>query len=354
MNISNIKPGMEVKNYKELCSLLEIKAVGGKSKILQMEKISKYIDFKKEGNKFLIEKVTIPTVEEEPKARKDKGVARGSYNSLRNQLKPLIYSLVLNNEGKYTGSFNNWLEYTKLVSSQWKYEKGDFFKKANQEKSLEDFLRIEGRSLNYLFKATLEEMEKEGAIKVEEVRIGVTDIRDVLEELGIGFSENDPEKVYHIYKGAKKKKIDKIEEDLLKNKYGVDSIWDLAYGNKKLGIKRNLHKLLDFKFEFNSIIWKKFQINICYRATEVKIADKRKIKKFKEQYGITEDMENVTKNAKNEIYKSRKNKANKRFSKPVEEAKNGWYGDANMIEKLEKEKEEKLKIWDDYYKIYIL
>jgi hypothetical protein len=43
MNVNNLKVGMVIKNYKELCYLLEVNPVGGKSKILQLERLSKLI-----------------------------------------------------------------------------------------------------------------------------------------------------------------------------------------------------------------------------------------------------------------------------------------------------------------------
>lgn len=55
--ISNIGTGQVIKNYKELCSLLEIKVKTGKSKQIQMEKLSEFIEFHKEGNKIVIDRI---------------------------------------------------------------------------------------------------------------------------------------------------------------------------------------------------------------------------------------------------------------------------------------------------------
>jgi len=57
MNISNLKVGMEVKNYKELCNLLDEKVKVGKAKILQLQDFERYFTYEKQGNKFIITKI---------------------------------------------------------------------------------------------------------------------------------------------------------------------------------------------------------------------------------------------------------------------------------------------------------
>ena len=57
LNLNNIGTGQVIKNYKEFCALLEIKPRTGKSKIIQQEKIGEFIDYHKEGNKIIIDKI---------------------------------------------------------------------------------------------------------------------------------------------------------------------------------------------------------------------------------------------------------------------------------------------------------
>lgn len=54
MNIDNLKVGMEVKNYKELCNLLDIKPKSGNTKIAQFKEFDRYFTYEKVGNKFII------------------------------------------------------------------------------------------------------------------------------------------------------------------------------------------------------------------------------------------------------------------------------------------------------------
>lgn len=64
MNVENLKNGMVIKNYKELCKLIDEPIKNGNSKRIQMEKLSRLIDFHKEGNKIIIDNVKKLALEE--------------------------------------------------------------------------------------------------------------------------------------------------------------------------------------------------------------------------------------------------------------------------------------------------
>ena len=57
MKLTEIHEGMVVKNYKELCSLLNERVKTGESKQIQVAKWSKYFIHHKEGNKIVIDKI---------------------------------------------------------------------------------------------------------------------------------------------------------------------------------------------------------------------------------------------------------------------------------------------------------
>lgn len=59
MKLDNIKVGMVIKNYKELCKVLEIEpASGGNAKKKQIEWIEEYINYEKDGYSFIINEVS--------------------------------------------------------------------------------------------------------------------------------------------------------------------------------------------------------------------------------------------------------------------------------------------------------
>ena len=57
MKLNKLEIGMIVKNYKELCDILEVPQKGGRSKVLQLEDLQKYMKYEKEGHKFIIKEI---------------------------------------------------------------------------------------------------------------------------------------------------------------------------------------------------------------------------------------------------------------------------------------------------------
>lgn len=55
--LDKIGTGQVIKNYKELCNILEIKVCAGNSKKSQLEQLKEFVDYHKEGNKFVIDKI---------------------------------------------------------------------------------------------------------------------------------------------------------------------------------------------------------------------------------------------------------------------------------------------------------
>ena len=57
MNLENIKAGMVIKNYKELCLLLDEKVKGGESKKAQLREFERFVKYHKDGNKIIVDEV---------------------------------------------------------------------------------------------------------------------------------------------------------------------------------------------------------------------------------------------------------------------------------------------------------
>lgn len=57
MNLNKLNNGQVIKNYKTMCEILEEPYVGGKSKIIQLDKWKLYFDYSKDGVKFIINDV---------------------------------------------------------------------------------------------------------------------------------------------------------------------------------------------------------------------------------------------------------------------------------------------------------
>lgn len=57
INVSRLKKGMIIKNYKELCGLLDMRVTSGNGKINQLNELKLYCEYHKNGNKFVIDEV---------------------------------------------------------------------------------------------------------------------------------------------------------------------------------------------------------------------------------------------------------------------------------------------------------
>ncbi|MBU5311054.1 hypothetical protein KQI38_03375 [Tissierella carlieri] len=87
MNINNITEGLIVKNYREMCKLLDEKVKDGKSKRLQLEDWKRYFDWKNEKYKFIITEI-YPEPKEKIDGRVNNGgnIANTKYDELMDKL----------------------------------------------------------------------------------------------------------------------------------------------------------------------------------------------------------------------------------------------------------------------------
>lgn len=66
---NNLELGQEVKNYRELCNILDQKVLGGKQKQLQLLEFQRYFEFQKVGHRFVITDIFAQPIEKEDKRR---------------------------------------------------------------------------------------------------------------------------------------------------------------------------------------------------------------------------------------------------------------------------------------------
>lgn len=74
LDLSNITPTLSIgqvfKNYKELCSALQLEVRNGKSKRLQMEEVKRFMNLDKQGHKFIISEIYPTPIPKEIKENK--------------------------------------------------------------------------------------------------------------------------------------------------------------------------------------------------------------------------------------------------------------------------------------------
>ena len=99
MEIENLTEGMEIKNYKELCNILNIETKAGNSKKAQLRELERCCNYVKEGNKFIIKEIyPIPIKKVYPSNGKGKFKAIKNFN-VENQYaySKGVYKIELNN-----------------------------------------------------------------------------------------------------------------------------------------------------------------------------------------------------------------------------------------------------------------
>ena len=118
MKIENLKVGMVIKNYKELCKLLEIEEKGGSSKKCQMNKLSVCCKFHKEGQKIIIDEIydtPLPTYDgrgKNPNSHGNNHIGRGYKHQPQFKIPKEhfdskgVYCIIVNHD-IYIGSTNN-------------------------------------------------------------------------------------------------------------------------------------------------------------------------------------------------------------------------------------------------------
>ena len=72
--VTKLKPGDIIKNYKELCHLLELPVLAGNAKKYQMQNLNRYFDYTKDG-----QTIIITNVYSSPKEKEDKRIENSVY-----------------------------------------------------------------------------------------------------------------------------------------------------------------------------------------------------------------------------------------------------------------------------------
>lgn len=114
IDTSKLEIGMTVKNYKVLCELLGQEVKDGKSKKYQLEDFSRYFDWEKSGQKFII-----TDIYDAPLTKEDK--RKLGNNSIYVQCIEVILLQYLSKQEEYTRTFTkrNWWEMLGIVNHKY-------------------------------------------------------------------------------------------------------------------------------------------------------------------------------------------------------------------------------------------
>lgn len=96
-----LKQGQVIKNYKELCKILDLKIEAGNSKIAQMKELERYYKFSKQGYKIIVEEV-YASLKLKKDGRGNNGRHFMKYDTLMDEI---LINLLLKNNGHIQQTF---------------------------------------------------------------------------------------------------------------------------------------------------------------------------------------------------------------------------------------------------------
>lgn len=128
MNLDNIYEGQVIKNYKELCKLLDIPEVAGRTKQRQRKWLQNYLKYYKEGYKIIIEEINreeeiIPMEDnrgKNPNSHKNQNGAYGKYIRLL-VLNMLSQNEYKNEKNKILIGKNMMLQELNMINQNYRY-----------------------------------------------------------------------------------------------------------------------------------------------------------------------------------------------------------------------------------------
>lgn len=248
MNINNLKEGQTIKNYKELCEILDIKhATNTTYKNKQLEELKLYCKFTKEGNKYIIEEIyNQPTI-----------TISDILKSKNNKYIKLLADIML--EQLYKNPKN--LEQIPLIklftmlgvtNNNYKYAN-------NYRKELSQLYNIQLASIYYFYSNTRNEFKKiiERCLNNLQKRSVLfwTKCIMIVETVK---GEDDKKKIYKADKQTTELILDTQKETL--QYLEINNMYELMKDKKKLK-------------EFNSIIKKELTFNYYY-AYDITVGQK--------------------------------------------------------------------------------
>lgn len=124
MKIENLRVGMVIKNYRELCKILEIEVQTSNSKIAQLNDLSKYCKFKKNGNKFIIEEIINTNYIKTENRGKSEGSRNNNSAFYIKNIKKLILDLLAQEKiGEVIISKNKLLQELNMINCNYSFAK---------------------------------------------------------------------------------------------------------------------------------------------------------------------------------------------------------------------------------------
>lgn len=295
MNISNIEVGNTYKNYKQLCSVLDVSTKTGTSKMAQLKDFERYFKYEKKGHSFIITHVhEIPLPE----------------NHNKTKYIPTIEKLIIDkciqfgNDGELFISKSELMKELRMINENYTYAKYKQLRLAKHMditlEEIEDFYKTSDDLLKRNIEAALNSLRNQSLIFWSHTMtlcfidtVAETNINNEIKackqeevnefgEQSVSFTTVDPV-TFRIYRKATKEEIELVlqTEREVMEMFNCNSLNDI--------FKKNIsHK---FYKEVRDELFDKANIYFYYNSYEITINEKHILSKWKELSDIQLELE---------------------------------------------------------------
>ena len=308
IDTSTLVVGMVIKNYKELCAILNEEAKTGKAKQLQLKNWKRYFDWEKDGQKFIIVDIYDTPLPKEDLRRK------GNNSIYKNYIELILLQYLSKQEGyRKTFTKRNWLELLGMINS--KYGKEPKMKLKQLDYCINDqeitlFYIRSNKKLERVLHDALSNLQREKLIIVE------------YETVIVSVDERGKEHRF-IANDYQNKKILQTERYILKNVMQYKNMFYVYIKNKSNEyyntVNEKLHELYGWKYYYK-------QIKIIYDQPNIVDAIPSKEVMLQKEILNSKIIEFLNDNAKN-VYE----KKEKEYEDALDEYLNDWIGDKEYL-----------------------
>jgi hypothetical protein len=348
MNIKNLSMGMIIKNYKDLCEVLELKITSGASKQAQIKEMERCFKYHKEGNKFVIDEIYSERKASVDKRHDNKGGANNIIDYVKT-IEKLILNLLFqdNNKnglefGKIFLSKNQILKEFKMINSNYVYCKRHTVK-------LSKFMDINQETVDEWYTSSDGMLERnlEYALKSLENQCLIVWSKEitVAEAIPMALILEEGTRI------IKKKTVDKYGDEIIDYKYHADKEVSLNYregtDSEKIFITNTEREILEelkckgkqevikmgmwdiFKEKVDKIVLKELNLAFYYKSYKILFSEnniENAVRDMYEEFAISKEEQEFEQNKLNsDIVDRLVFNTNKRYSNAVEE-KSKIYG----------------------------
>ncbi len=308
IDISKLVIGMVIKNYRELCRILNEEATTGKAKQLQLKNWKRYFDWEKDGQKFIIVDIYDTPLPKEDLRRK------GNNSIYKNYIELILLQYLSKQEGyRKTFTKRNWLELLGMINS--KYGKEPKMKLKQLDYSINDqeitlFYIRSNKKLERVLHDALSNLQREKLIIVE------------YETVIVSVDEKGKEHRF-IANDYQKKKILQTERYILKNVMQYKNMFYVYIKNKSNEyynkVNEKLNELYRWKYYYK-------QIKIIYDQPNIVEAIPSKEVMLQKEILNNKIVEFLNDNAK-KVYE----KKEKEHEDALDEYLDDWIGDKDYL-----------------------